>query len=191
MKALPALALKTCMAGVFFFWVLNSRKARSAGEAAPLNIAFIVAALSFSLASFAILAGVYLTASAEVARFQALLYLFAFLLTLSLECSFAAFFSARGYRSAKELGCVALCSLVTHPALHLVAFLPEQLFGEDLFDDHWVWYLEAMIVVAESFILNRSIPHRRADNAKLALAMNAFSFYSGLAISWGLWWMLG
>jgi hypothetical protein len=176
------------MVGAFALWVLNSRKARSVRETAPLNTSFIAAALSFSLASFAVLAGVYLTTSDETVRFQAFLYPFAFFLTLSLECSFAALW---GYHSAKELGCVALCSLVTHPSLHLVAFLPEKLFGEDLFDDHWVWYLEAMIVVAESFILNRLLPHRRADNAKLALTMNAFSFYSGLVISWGLWWILG
>jgi hypothetical protein len=99
------------------------------------------------------------------------------LLTLILECGAAAFL---GYR--KELTSVALCSIGTHPALHLAAFLPELLFGEDLFGDHWVWFMEAMVVVTESWLLNRLLPQRRAGNAKLALAMNAFSFLGGLAI---------
>jgi hypothetical protein len=176
------------MFGVFVLWVWRHRRDCSSGDVgAPLDVAFIDRSLLFSLAMFVTLASVYLLAFGESARSQALLYPLSLSLTLLLECGMAALW---GYRNLKELGCVALCSLVTHPALHLIALLPEALFGENLFDDRWVWFLEAMVVVAESRILNRLLPWRRADNAKLALAMNAFSFFGGLAIVWGLWWML-
>ena len=190
MSELAAPVLKICMLGVFAFWVWDSRKEPSAQETHdPSNdISTVAAALLLSVFSFAILAIVCLRASDEAARLRAILYPFSLLLTLLLECSFAALW---GYRKAKELGCVALCSLVTHPTLHLIALLPGALFGEALFDDHWAWYLEAMVVVAESFLLNRALPCRRADNPKLAMAMNAFSFYGGLAIVWGLRRMLG
>jgi hypothetical protein len=170
------LTLKIYMAGVFTLWVLKSRKECSSEKTVTILLFFLI--------FFAILLNMYLTASGTAMSLQAFLYPLFLFLTLPLECSFAALW---GYRSAKELGCVALCSLVTHLTLRLIAFLSRELLGEALSGDHWIWYLEAVIFVVESFILDRLLSYRRADNAKLILAMNAFSF----PISWGLLRMLG
>jgi hypothetical protein len=167
-------------------WRHRSDRAPEDVAASPDAI-FLERALLFSLTMFVVLACVYLFDRSESTRVQAVLYPLSLALTLLLECGMAVLW---GYRGVTELECVALCSLVTHPTLHLVAFSQEALLGEDLFDDHLVWFLEAMVVVAETYLLNRLLPRRRADNAKLALAMNAFSFFGGLAIFWGLWWML-
>jgi hypothetical protein len=169
------------MSVIFALWVWRHRKdeapdssgrALSAGKTPPL------AALLFSLTSFIILTGVLWNDSGGAA-YPIVFYLFSLLLTLIFECGAAILM---GYHRGEELARVALCSLVTHPALHLAAFLPEAAFGEDLFGDHWVWFMEAMVVVAESWLLNRLLPPRRSGNAKLVLAMNAFSFLGGLML---------
>ncbi|MDR1874884.1 MAG: hypothetical protein LBQ90_07755 [Synergistaceae bacterium] len=188
MKALISAGLKLCMFGLFASWAWTHRRDRTPeGSVAEPDASFIRKLLLFSLAMYAILAGIFLSCPYESALVQVVFYLFALALTLLLECGMAALW---GYRSMKELYCVALCSLVTHPTLHLFAFLPEALFGENLFDEHRVWFPEAMVVVAESRLLNRLLPWRRADNAKLALAMNAFSFLAGWAILEALWRIL-
>jgi hypothetical protein len=185
---IAAYGVKLCMFATFALWIWRHRgddKSGSdedlahSGGAAPLRRALLL----FFGSMFVALAGVFGLSSSEAARYQAAFYPFSLFLTLVLECGFAALWK---YRSKRELACVALCSLVTHPTLHLAAFLPEALFGEDLFYDHWVWFLEAMVVTAESNLLNRLLPGRRPGNAKLALAMNAFSFFGGLVIVWGI-----
>ena len=189
MTGILPFALKAGMFGVFATWVYRHR-ADTTPENTPttLDTSFVDRLLLFSLVMFAALAVALWIDPSDTGHAQAVFYPVSLGLTLLLECSMAALM---GYRSMKELGCVALCSLVTHPTLHLVAFLPDCLFGEDLFEDHWSWFLEMTVVVAESWLLNRLLPYRRADNAKLALAMNAFSFLGGLAIVMGLWWILG
>ncbi|GHV39270.1 hypothetical protein FACS1894187_19050 [Synergistales bacterium] len=179
--------IKFCMCAIFVLWVWKHRhddKLKAAEAGASLgNAASPFRALLFSIPAFAVLAGVFEFCSIEGAPHRAALYLFSLFLTLLLECGFAALW---GYRAKTELLCVALCSLVTHPVLHLIMLLPKALFGEDAFDDHWIWYLEAMVVVAESCILNSLLPGRRSVNAKLALSMNAFSFFGGLVIMLGI-----
>jgi hypothetical protein len=164
------------MAVAFTLWLLKSRKERSVGKTVTILLFFLI--------FFAILLGMYLAASGTVMSLQAFLYPFSLFLTLPLECSFAALW---GYRSAKELRYVALCNLVTHLTLRLIAFVAGELFGEELFGNYWIWYLEAVIFIVESFILDRLLPYRRTDNANFVLAMHVFSF----PISWGLLRMLG
>ncbi|MDR2179631.1 MAG: hypothetical protein LBP21_04945, partial [Synergistaceae bacterium] len=143
-----ACLIKFCMFGVFALWVWRHRrddKSKTAEVPAPSSgmVSPSGELLFFALSMFAALAGVFRLDPSEAARYQSAFYLFSLFLTLLLECAFAALW---GYRAKRELACVALCSLVTHPTLHVLAFLPEALFGEDLFYDHWVWFLEAMVV---------------------------------------------
>ena len=118
------------------------------------------------------------------------IYLFSLFLTVLLECAVAV---AMGYRRAREIASVALCSFVTHPTLHLAALLPGMLSGElyEGFSGSWALSFECVVLMVECALLDALLPLWRAKNAKLALAMNAFSYLTGLLLSAGVFWYVG
>ena len=188
MSGYADLAAKIAMAAAFAAWIWRHRSDGTSEKASGVpDKSFARKLLVCAFLLYAALSAyyVYIDKDFVVGRFA--LYLAALLLTLVLECAAALLM---GYRGKNELPYVALCSVVTHPALHLTAGLPWALFRQDLFLDHWVYGLEALVVVTECRLLNGLMPWKRGSNAKLAFVMNGFSFLAGLAITEAvLWWL--
>jgi len=108
-------------------------------------------------------------------------YIPALALTLVMEGA-AAF--VLGYRNRREFGAAILCSLVTHPALHVVVVFLFITSGEILVK-RWNLYmaiLETIVAILEYLILRRMLPEKGAQNAKLAIVMNLFSYLGGTLI---------
>lgn len=186
MREVAAALIKFAMLAIFAVWLWRNFSQASCGkivesEEAEAGRMFRLKLVLFCLAAYvALFLSKWRTERAGDLAGWFLLYAVALLLTLAIELSVARFM---GYAGKRELGAVALCSLATHPALHLAAHLPALLFGQTLYADHWAFYMEGMVVVAESGILNGLLPRRRADNAWVALCMNVVSFLIGVAIT--------
>ncbi|MDR3321545.1 MAG: hypothetical protein LBS93_03780 [Synergistaceae bacterium] len=121
----------------------------------------------------------------------------ALVLTLAMEGAAA---YVLGYRTRRELGCALLCSLVTHPAIHLALCAFFALFAVPFFElwdiavqffelwDICVAFLETAVVLAEYKILRATLPWKGENNARLAVVMNLTSYLGGFLIYWVLAW---
>ena len=134
----------------------------------------------FSLFFFALLGVSFAVADFDGAGWLARWYPAALGLTLTMECGYA---FAVGYRKKREVVSVAMCSLLTHPLLHVAVILLSERSGAYDVGMAWIILFELLIVAAEACLLNAFLPERpRRRNALLSLEMNAFSFVVGSAL---------
>lgn len=166
----------------FVLWGKNVLLAKRVARAESEKLFFRIAAII--LYALLALSALYLFSVRDFGP-PPVLYLFSLVLTLILECSVAFFL---GYGTKGEIFAVVLCSLVTHPTLHLAALLPGLLLSDPSagFSGGWTLAFESLIVVAECALLDLLLPSRRADNARLSLSMNVFSYFVGFLLSKGL-----
>jgi hypothetical protein len=106
-------------------------------------------------------------------------YAIAFLLTLLLELAVAVIL---GYRKRRELACVVLVNVITHPLLHCIVWVVRS-FRYLPARDPIAVVLEVGVVVVEWQLLCYALPNYRKRNLLvLSATMNAVSYGAGLIL---------